>query len=315
MMAEKVLVTGASGFIGGVVVRQLVEAGFEVTGWGRKFWASAEFTYQQRDLLTSDLSHACGVVVHVAGLADDRSSKEAFRLQNVEATRRLLDASGSAHTFVYVSSGSVYKPQAHCYEEHMAGGRGLSAYGQSKLAGEELCKLAADRFERIVVLRPRGVYGPGDTTLLPRLMHLVKCNRLIAPGGGLADISLVHVDNFAASVLAAFVHAPLGYSVYNVADSRTYRLSDVLMSVLGAHTNQTLKLVSVPVAPLLFVADCLSAVGIRGRLNRQGLEYLSQSITLDTRKIGNELGFWPHAQLEDYISVLQQLNKPQQKSR
>jgi nucleoside-diphosphate-sugar epimerase len=109
----KILVTGASGFIGGNLVEMLAaDEQNDILATGRsltnKFDPYPNVTYFQQDLSVAVPDQNCDVCIHCAGLADDRSSIEQFITHNVKATENLLHAVRHCKVLIFISSASVY---------------------------------------------------------------------------------------------------------------------------------------------------------------------------------------------------------------
>ena len=172
------MVTGATGFLGGALVRLLSERGHEIIATGRdekKLAALADARVKTIALdLASDRlpSLACDAMVHCAALSSPWGRKSAFHRANVLGTRGALTLarSAGARRFVNISTPSVYfrfRDQIGVREDAPLPAP-VNAYANTKRQAEQLV-LAAEDLDPIV-LRPRGLYGPGDTTLLPRLL-------------------------------------------------------------------------------------------------------------------------------------------------
>lgn len=231
----RVAVTGASGFCGGAVARLLHAEGHDVVALGRRRTEVTEMAgareWRHWDA-ASDVPDLTGVdaVVHLAAaVGDPRPGVDAreFERVNVDGARRLLSATGG-RPVVWVSSSSVYDPRpdrSRVTEDHPTGGGHLNAYGRTKALGDRLARDAG-----AVVLRPRAVYGPGDTHLLPRLLRAVRRGRVLLPGPDV-ELTLTHVDNLATACVAALGWAP---GPYNVADESPVRRDETLVAVLEA---------------------------------------------------------------------------------
>jgi len=143
--------------------------------------------------------------VHCAGLSAPFGRWAAFEQANVAATRTLLDAAGQlgVSRFVYISSPTVYfsfADQMDVPESHPLPAP-VNAYAESKARAEAMvlaCPALAP-----VVLRPRGLYGAGDKTLLPRMMQAARKRPLPLLRGGAACIDLTHIDDAVAACVAA----------------------------------------------------------------------------------------------------------------
>lgn len=223
-------VTGASGFVGGAVCRAAVARGWQVYGFGRRRAVDPArlggAPYLPWDLtLGPPPQVALDALIHCAGSVTDWGPPQEIWRANLTGTRNALTAFPQAR-FVHVSTASVYDPYTPTVmaAEHEAPVRRYAnAYGASKAAAEHAVA------GRAVILRPHAVYGPGDTTLLPRLLRSVRGRALLAVGDGRQRISLTSVGNLVQACLLA-VEAPAG--VYNVTDREPVVLDDALRSVL-----------------------------------------------------------------------------------
>ena len=201
-MAGRVLVTGATGFVGSHVAEALLQAGYEVRCGARdpnhpRWLADIPAEVVPLDLeKMPDLSRALqGVdtVVHAAGITRARREEDYDRV-NAAGTRRLADAAQKAgvRRFVQISSLAARGPDGMNYP--------ASAYGWSKKKAEANLRSFSGEMETII-LRPTAVYGPRDTDLLP-LFKMARRGWLTVPSGpGL--LQPVYVRDVAAAVLAA----------------------------------------------------------------------------------------------------------------
>ncbi len=207
----KACVTGATGFLGSHLVEALLERGDDVTCLVRSpAKAHRVFSQQQPKLVAGDLTNApalraacrdTDVVFHIAGTIAGRNRAE-FAV-NTDGTRRLLEAARevapSLRRFVYLSSlaaaGPSDKGQARTEDEPLAP---ISAYGHSKLAGEELTTSSGLPW---TILRPPGVYGPRDVEFL-RLFKFARWGLGTVFGGGDQELSFIHVRDLVTAFLA-----------------------------------------------------------------------------------------------------------------
>lgn len=291
----RVLVTGASGFVGGAVATALVARGDAVVGLGRRAdgWAHEGGRYERRDLAAplDDLG-AFDAVVHAAALADDWAPlAEALRVNRDGAVgvARALPAA----RFVHVSTASVYDAAAPT----VAGGeaaplptRFLSAYSASKASAE---RALAGRAHAI--LRPHAVYGPGDTTLLPRVLEARRGPLLPLPGGGRALHTVTHVRTLVAACLAA-VDAPAPVGIVNVGDAPAVPLAEVIGGVLAARGERA-RIVPVPVGAAMALATAAERrarrTGRRPRFTRYAVSQVGMERTLDLTRMRERLGLVP----------------------
>ncbi len=177
-MSCRVLITGVSGFVGGalgVYLRSL--GGYHVTGVSRgAARAGSVDAFLSWDLtraLPADLGRF-DAVVHAAALSAPWGRPEAFRAANVGATANVLEFAKGCGKFVFISSSSVYYrhgDQLGITEGTALPERAINLYAATKVEGERLVRGAGLPY---VILRPRAVFGPGDTVLFPRILRAAK---------------------------------------------------------------------------------------------------------------------------------------------
>ncbi len=206
-MKTRILITGASGFVGGAFcLRHAGRDDFEIRGLGRR---PCNLPGYVRADLTRPLAldWRPEVVIHAAARSSPWGSLAEFRRQNVLATRRVLDFCEAAgvRKLVYVSSSSVFyrdEDQLDITEETPIGPDFVNHYARTKHEAEELVR----RFPRDwVILRPRAVFGPGDTVLFPRILRATTEGRMIAieRAGTPAVGDLIYIDTLSDYLLRA----------------------------------------------------------------------------------------------------------------
>ncbi|SNS50327.1 Nucleoside-diphosphate-sugar epimerase [Micrococcales bacterium KH10] len=252
-MATTALVTGASGFLGSHVVAHLREHGYRVIAAGRR-----------RNALPSGVEHFVGdldelaaaslsfdVVVHCAALSSSWGRWREFEHANVVGTRRVLQSArrAGASKLVHISSPSIYaapRDRLNIREDEVDEANRLNGYIRSKIAAERLLR---DEWRpgdpQVVVLRPRGLIGAGDPSLVPRLLraHSRIGIPLFRDGTNLTDLTAVHnvalAARLAVEVECADSAGSLGNTdgaVFNITngDPRPFReLADKLLDVMG----------------------------------------------------------------------------------
>lgn len=214
----KVLVTGGAGFLGQALCAALQAEGHDVTSFQRTHSAALEAMGVRQlrgDLADAPAVHAAlagqAAVFHNAAKAGAWGSEESYFAANVTGTRNVL-AAMRAHgigRLVHTSTPSVThsgrSPVEGGNEIDTPYGEGFKApYPATKLIAEKEVLAANDASLATVALRPRLIWGPGDTQLLPRLVERARAGRLRFIAGGHNRMDTTYIDNAAQAHVDAF---------------------------------------------------------------------------------------------------------------
>jgi nucleoside-diphosphate-sugar epimerase len=230
----RILVTGASGFIGGsFVARFRRRPGLAIHGVGRRLLADPDYT--ACDLSRPfELAFRPDVVIHAAARASPWGTAAEYRRDNVEATRRVIDycLRTGRPRLIHVSSSSVFYrpgPQLGLTEASPIGPRFVNRYAATKAAAE---RLVEDYPGAWMIVRPRAVFGPGDTVLFPRILHAARRGRLpiLVPRGAPAVGDLIYIDTLTDYLLAAAVRTEL-HGAYNLTNAQPVPIQDFLFDL------------------------------------------------------------------------------------
>lgn len=237
----RVLVTGATGFLGGTLIHRLHEKGYQTVALGRDAGRCARLEAAGFITFRSDLSRpdptlagrigTLDAVVHCAALSAPWGAEAAFQAANVEGTRTVLDlaAACGARRFVNISSPTVYfelKDRIGVAETAPLP-KPVNAYARSKAAAERL--VLARPGLGPVNLRPRGIYGAGEETLLPRLLAAARRGPLPLLRGGVAEIDLTHVEDVVSAIEAALVPDPaLSGETFNISGGEVIAVREIV---------------------------------------------------------------------------------------
>ena len=321
-MWPRTLVTGATGFLGGRVARDLAARGVEVVGSGRSAEAGARLEADGVRFVPAELGDAAavaeaargvGLVIHCGALAAPWGPQAAFQRSNVDGTWHVAAACrAEGAALVHVSTPSVYADGTErlgLTEASAWAARPANAYARTKAEAERMVQRFVATGLRAVVLRPRALLGAGDTTLLPRLLRAAARGPLPLIGGGAALIDTTVVDN-AADACRLAARALLDGRIapgrdYNVSDGapRPFaELVDLLADALGCPISTR----TVPLGVALAAATALeTAARIGGGeplLTRYSVGVLGRSVTLDSTRARRELGWAPRVSLEDALA-------------
>jgi len=239
---ETVLITGANGFVGSRLCARLLDDGYRVIAGVREGCDIAlidelDLEYRFGDVTIPEtlppMVAEVDYIVHNAGLVKTENPDDFFRVNQV-GTKNVIEAAAEETTlkkFIYISSMAAAGPS----------GKGrprteddppqpLTEYGRSKLAGERRV-LARSETVNATILRPSGVYGPGDKEMFAFFNML---NNRLKPylGNSRRKIQLVHVDDLAAAVAKSMTASTESGSIYFVAESQSYEYR-ALLKILG----------------------------------------------------------------------------------
>lgn len=215
MSGARVLVTGASGFLGGHVVPELQRHGYEVFAAGRNEQALARVADDYHRVL-GDLAALrardlpVDAVIHCAALSAPWGHWRDFREANVDGTGHVVEFArrNRVRRVVHVSSPSVYaapRDRIGIRESDVDRSNRLNGYIRSKIAAEDLLLDALDSgtIAELVIVRPRGLIGVGDPSLVPRLLDVHARIGVPIFGGGDNLIDVTAVENVASALRLA----------------------------------------------------------------------------------------------------------------
>lgn len=307
----RALITGATGFLGGALAHRLRQLSWEVTGLGRNSERGAALTADGVRFVQADLADATAVraacagqdiVFHCGALSSPWGREIDFHRANVVGTENVLLGcqAGRVTRLIHVSTPAVY----FNYQTRLGVREGdplpppVNAYARSKRQAEALVAAAHIAGLPVITLRPRAIFGPGDTAIFPRLLRAIEAGRLRRLGSDEVVTDLTYVDNVVAAMMAC-VDAPaacLGHT-YNISNGEAialWPLIDDLCRRLGYPPPRGR--VPFPVAYSLAAGLELAARLTGGReplLTRYSVGLLSTSLTLDISAAQRDLDYVP----------------------
>ncbi|HVJ81948.1 MAG TPA: NAD-dependent epimerase/dehydratase family protein [Planctomycetia bacterium] len=230
-MSKKILVTGASGFVGGHIAERLIAEGHKVRTVVRPLSEIDLLKQWGVELVTGDLTddhvvrRACAdvdVVVHAAAKVGDWGPLADYRKLNVTGLQQMMDAlPPDIERFILISSLGVYPARDHYDTNEMCPlpEKHIDGYTQSKAEADKLAlKLARERKIPLTILRPGFVYGPRDRTILPRIMTNLKRGVVTYFGSAQKKLNQVYVGSIAEAVSLALAKPQSIGQTYNIRD-------------------------------------------------------------------------------------------------
>lgn len=323
----RITVTGATGFLGGNAARRLNAAGHRVVGVGRdrvrgRALKADGIGFVRADLTDAEQARAAcvgaEVVVHCAAMSEPWGRYSDFYAHNVLATEHVIAACTAvrARRLVHISTPALYvngRDRFEVREDEPLPAHFVSDYVRTKGLSEQRVQAAGRTGLETIILRPRGLFGPGDRTILPRIVEALRARRLprIGKGDNLAD--LTYIDNAALAIERAVgTGAPdtrLNGRVFNISNGERPRLWD-LIDDLADHLALPRPRIALPYAlayRLGWASETgyrvLGRVGVRGepRLTRYTVVLLGRSMTLDISAARGALGYRPEVSIETGI--------------
>ena len=312
----KILVTGASGFIGGRFARFALEQGLQVRVNGRRSEGVEHLVrrgaqFVQGDLLDADLAKRLCIgidaVVHCAGAVGTWGSREHFHQGNVLVTENIVEAclKEQVRRLVHLSSPSIYfDGRDHLgIKETQVPKRLRGHYAQTKFIAEQKVFGAAEFGLETIALRPRFVTGAGDVHLFPRLLNLQRKQRLAIVGDGLNKVDFTSVQNLNQALFSALQADDSAlYKAYNISNGAPIPLWDVV--------NYVMRRMELPQvrryrgyglaysAAALNEAACLLWPGRpEPGLSRRGVQVMNKDFTLDIAQARHHLDYQPGVSL------------------
>lgn len=306
----KAFVTGASGFIGRHLVRELLKRCWTVGALSHHRSPSdapglkhvrgdiADRTLLERELRGTD------VLFHLAtALGSSLVPKAEFFRVNAHGTRMALEAAAAAGVKIvlhYSSAGVLGHVRRGDVADEEYPLRPRDVYDRSKLEGEMIALEFARRGLDARVIRPGWVYGPGDRRTF-KLVRAVARGRFVLPGKGLTLQTPVHVDDLLAGTFLCLEFGKRG-EIYHLAGEEPLSVRDMVAAVARA-AGRKLPRIRLPLLPIRIGASLMGGVfrifGREAPVNPSRLAFFIHPKPLSSRKAALELGYRPNIAFEE----------------
>jgi nucleoside-diphosphate-sugar epimerase len=321
--SSTIFITGGSGYVGRNLIRHFRAQRMTVVALARS--AAAAETVQalgaevrRGDLHDDDLSRhmqGCGWLVHAAADTNHGWGGAAQRKTNVDGTRHVFDSARRAgiRRAVHLSTESVLltgQPLVDVDETQPLPRRPVGGYSGTKAEAEQLALQSATDLFDVMVVRPRFVWGRDDTTALPQLTRAASSGQLAWIDGGGYPSSVTHIANLCHGVALALARGRSGHT-YLLADAAPVVFRQFVTDLLATQgigaPDKTVPRWLVRAAAA--VGDALAALS-SGRIalpiNLQQYATMAVTVTLNTRKAQQELGYAPLIDLPAGMAELRQ---------
>lgn len=321
-MKGRVLLTGATGFLGGYMATEMATRGTQTLAMARK--SSDRSTLEELGLLVAEadltdpaslLDATMGVetVIHLAAYYTLHGKHELYEKITVEGTRNLLEACirNSVRRFIYCSSTEVIGPVEHPPGNEDSPQNPQFEYGRSKAKAEALVREYAAKGLDYTIMRPSGLYGPGniDDVAFWFITAFAKNSlptRFIV-GSGQALIQFTHVkDAVQAFMLALEKPDAASRQTYIIADKRGHSYSEVYKTLAEICHRRPPRMHVPPVLAKAMIAPVEALNRIRGResfmWHLSTVDTVTQDRYYSVDKAARELGFNPQYDLKTGLS-------------
>jgi nucleoside-diphosphate-sugar epimerase len=304
-------VTGGSGFIGGRLVRRLVSEGWSVRALARSERSAEAVRKLGAEPVPGDLgavetmaagAQGASVAFHLAAHLGQWGSREEFDRGNVWGTGAALAACARAGIKRFVHCGTeaalmAGDPLVNVDETAPLRPDSKALYSATKARAEEAVLRANNEDFATVVVRPRLVWGVGDTTLLPEILAAVKSGRFRWIGGGRHRTSTTHVDNTVEGLLLAAERGQPG-EVYFVTDGEPVVFREFITELLATQdVSAPDRNMPAPVAGAVAAGGegvwRVLRLGGQPPLTRLAYWLSAQECTIDISRARAELGYEP----------------------
>lgn len=315
----RIFITGGSGFIGGHVIERLAPE-HTVLAMARSDGSAAKVasygaTPVRCDLDTVTAEHltGCDAVVHCAAFVEPWGTREMFWRGNVDGTAQMLATAKAAgvRRFVHIGTEAALfdgHDLVGVDESHPYPARQRYLYSETKAEAERRVLAASTVGFEALSLRPRLVWGPRDTSVLPEVLRMAREGAWSWLDGGRARTSTTHVENLAHAVALSLTRGR-GGRAYFVADEgdRTIR---GFLSALAATQGVTLAdrstpgWIARPVASLVEGLWRLTGASKTPPMTSFAVAMMSRTVTVDTRRARDELGWAPVRTVDEGIAAM-----------
>lgn len=322
----KVLITGATGFLGKYIIQELEENNYEIVAFGRnenigRSLESEKVSFFKGDFTKiEDLYEATNnvdMIIHAGALSTVWGKWEDFYQTNVIGTENVLKVcrKRKIKKLIYISSPSIYasaKDQIAIKEEEAPPENDLNFYIKSKIIAEKKIKEYSDVAS--VILRPRGIFGIGDTSIIPRLLKLNKEKAIPLFNNGENKVDISCVENVALAVRLALESEKAVGNTYNITNDEPMAFKEILdlffseMNMAGNYRHLNYNFMKIVVSILESIYKILK-IDKEPILTKYTLYLLRYSQTLSIEKAKKDLAYKPKITIIEGIKKYVEHNK------
>lgn len=326
----KCLVTGATGFLGRYLTQALVEDGHRVRVLVRPTSDCSLLKDYDIEIITGDLlqrdtlveaAKGQEVVLHNAAKVADWGKREEFYQVNVQGTKNLLDAclATGVKRFIYTSSLTVLgasRSTRPVDERTPYTTRYFEPYTETKILTE---KLVLDYYNThnipVTIIRPGMIWGPGDTTIFPRIERLAKKRLLLIIGQGTNTLCLSYISNVVEGIILVTYNPQAIGQIYHITDRDRVTAKTFLSEIAHIIGIKSLYRLPIPFRMLFTLAHAFEIwTRIRKKegaplITRYGICLMGLNFNIDIAKAQRELGYTAKVPFKEGMKRLHQWYK------
>ena len=316
-----ILVTGATGFLGSRLCEVLSKANYTMTATGRNARRGAQLANKNTVFIAGDLTDRAftdticrnaKAIIHCAALPTVWASYQDFYQANVLAVSNLI-ASANKHQirqFIHVSTPSIYIGGAikeQIKETMPLPRRFINTYAHTKKLAEDLLLDPSCCEFHPTIIRPQGIFGPRDQTIVPRLLATHDQGGIPLIRGGQHLIDLTYIDNVCDALLLCLrKKMNTEARIYNITNGEPVVFLDFLNKLFSSiqhplRCNARAYFMLQLIARAYETTYKLFKIKEEPRITRYTLSILSESRTLDISAAKEELGYQPKISLDEGV--------------
>ena len=314
---KKILVTGATGFVGKHLTKVLLENNFEVNILVRNLTKAEDLIRQGAKYIIQDLNEpfdldcSYDVIFHCAALSSLWGEYEDFYKSNVIATQNLLLAFKSSFSklLVHVSTPSLYFDfidKFDVLETDEFGKQYINHYVETKKISEKIIFQEAKNI-KFIIIRPRGIFGPEDSSILPRILNIAKRGYIFLSNPK-ALVDITYVDNLIELLVSCIESNPDSHNkIYNISNAEKISIGE-LLRYLFSKLDMKVRIIKLPFFVIYFYAYIHELIAIywskkEPSLTRYSVGILSKSLTLNIDQAKKYLGYQPKYSILEGIDI------------
>lgn len=309
----KIIITGATGFLGKNLVESFHADGLQVTATGRSSAVGDELRkksvpFKEADILDLyQLNNAfspADCVIHCAARSGPWGKYRDFYDTNVVGTRNVIKLCKKHYIkkVIFISTPSIYftgKDRYNISESEPLPDRQASNYSKTKLISETELMALQQKGYQVIIFRPRALYGPYDNTIIPRILRLADQKQMPLINNGRALVDITYVDNFV-DVIRKSLTAPdnAWNEVYNISNGDPISVKEWFSQILTIfdrpfNPKNVPESVAKIVAGIMEFGSYLPFVKKEPSMTRFTVGYMAKSMTMSIDKAKQKLNYSP----------------------